>query len=249
MQVLKISLITVTFNAEDTIKRCIESVLTQDYSHIEYIIIDGASTDNTLSIIAQYKHRTQIVISEPDGGIYDAMNKGIKAATGDIVGILNADDVFAAPDVLTRVARAFTATETAVLYGNINYLKPGGKIFRRWITGSYKTGAFNFGWMPLHPSFYCLRTLFEQFGYYDLQYGTAADYELMLRFIHAKGINPFYLNTFMVNMNTGGVSNKKISNRLQAWKFDLKAMGKNGVLFPRITIVLKPLRKIFQYRF
>jgi len=249
VQVLKISLITVTFNAEDTIKRCIESVLAQDYNHIEYIIVDGASTDNTLNIIAQYKHRTQIVISEPDSGIYDAMNKGIRAATGQIIGMLNADDVFAAPDVLSRVACAFATTETSIVYGNLNYMKPEGQIIRIWHAGSYRVGAFNFGWMPPHPTFYCHKRLFDEFGYYDTQYGTAADYELMLRFIHANGLWPYYLNRLMINMEVGGVSNKNFSNRLKAWKFDLKAMGKNGVLFPHLAIVLKPLRKIFQYMF
>jgi len=247
VQHLKISLITVTLNAQNTIGRCIESVVAQNYSNLEYIVIDGASTDDTLQIIGRYPSLVSHLVSEPDNGIYDAMNKGIHLATGDVIGVLNADDFFAADDILKSTANIFNETNSDIVYGNLNYLKPGGKVLRKWHSGSYKDGLFNWGWMPPHPTFYCRRVIFEKLGAYELGYGTAADYELMLRFLHLNKLNAKYLNKVMVNMVAGGVSNKNYRNRLLAWKYDFKAMGKNGVLFPLMCIIFKPLRKIFQY--
>jgi glycosyltransferase involved in cell wall biosynthesis len=244
---LKISLITVVYNAQATIHRCIESVLAQNYTNVEYIVIDGGSTDGTCQIIQRYNPYITIAVSEADNGIYDAMNKGIKLATGDIVGTLNADDFFADNNVLSNVAKTFVQNDTGTVYGNLEYLDPKGKIIRKWKSGEYKEGLFNWGWMPPHPTFYCKRLLFEKFGAYNLQYGTAADYELMSRFIHLNKVTTSYLDQTMVKMTTGGASNKAIENRYNAWKFDYKAMRKNGVLFPFLAIVLKPLRKVVQY--
>lgn len=247
MHNLKISLITVVYNAQSSIKRCIESVLAQNYNNIEYIIIDGGSTDGTLQIIEQYKPYITIFLSETDKGIYDAMNKGIKLATGDVVGTLNSDDFLADNDVLSHIAKAFEQNETDVVYGNLDYIDMEGKIIRKWESGAYKEGLFNWGWMPPHPTFYCKRLLFEQLGAYNLQYGTAADYELMLRFIHLNKSSTYYLNKTIIKMSVGGVSNKAFVNRYKAWIFDYKAMRKNEVLLPLIAIVLKPLRKVVQY--
>lgn len=247
MQHLKISLITVCLNAQNTIGRCIDSVIVQNYSNIEYIVIDGASTDGTLQIIRQHGQFVSHLVSEPDAGIYDAMNKGIRLATGDVIGILNADDFFAADDVLSSIAAAFNNSYSDIVYGNLNYLKPDGRVLRIWTSGSYKRGMFNWGWMPPHPAFYCRRPIFERLGYYDTAFGTAADYELMLRFLHLNKLSVNYLNKTLVNMVTGGASNQKFGNRLRAWKNDFKAMGKNGVLFPPLCLLFKPLRKIFQY--
>lgn len=247
MQAIKISLITVTRNAEGTIKRCIDSVLSQDYANIEYIIIDGCSTDATLNLISAYKSGISLLVSEPDSGIYDAMNKGIKIATGDVVGILNADDFFADSRVLSEVAKAFTQNEIDALYGNLEYIKPGGSVIRRWVSGKYKATSFNRGWMPPHPTFYCKRLFFSELGFYDTRFGTAADYELMLRFLYKHQLRCFYLNKVLVKMQTGGASNQTVKNRLHAWKFDFKAMGKNGVMFPHVCVIFKPLRKLVQY--
>lgn len=247
MKHFKISLITVTRNAQKTIGRCIESVVAQNYNNIEYIIIDGASTDGTLEIIKQYKPHIDFFISEPDDGIYDAMNKGIQFSTGNIVGIFNSDDFFAYKEILSDIAAAFTDRDMDVLYGDLNYLNPQGNIVRRWRSGTYKQGMFNRGWMPPHPTFYCKRLLFEMWGNYDLQYGTAADYELMLRFIHLNGASTYYLNKTMVNMVTGGESNKNYFNRIKAWRNDYRAMRKNGVKFALLCIFFKPISKIFQY--
>jgi len=247
VQDLKISIITVSFNARAKIKHCIESVLAQSYSNIEYIIIDGCSTDGTLQVIEQYKQHINFFVSEPDRGIYDAMNKGMAFATGDIVGTLNADDVFADTGVLDDIAASFKQSGSNIVYGNLTYIKPQGGILRKWISGRYKDGAFNWGWMPPHPAFYCKRLLFKRLGLYNLEFGTAGDYELMLRFIHLNKVTPFYLDRIIVNMSMGGVSNLSYRNRVLAWGFDLKAMRKNGVLFPLFAIVLKPFRKILQY--
>jgi glycosyltransferase involved in cell wall biosynthesis len=247
VQAPKISLITVTRNAETTIQRCIESVLSQDYANVEYIVIDGLSTDGTVKIISQYESRIGHFTSERDAGIYDAMNKGIKIATGDIVGILNADDCFADKTVLSAVAKAFINDEIDALYGNLEYVKSDGSIIRRWRSGSYKVGSFNRGWMPPHPTFYCKRVVFNDLGLYDLGFGTAADYELMLRFLYSNKLRAHYLNKVMVKMNIGGASNETLNSRIKAWKFDYKAMGKNGVLFPHMCVIFKPLRKLVQY--
>jgi glycosyltransferase involved in cell wall biosynthesis len=247
MQDFKISVITVAYNAQNTIARCIDSILGQKFSNIQYIIIDGGSTDNTIQIIDQYRDKIDLFISEPDKGIYDAMNKGIALATGSIVGTLNADDYFADKEVLNDVAAAFAEQEAGILYGDLDYVDMNGNIVRKWRSGEYKGGMFNRGWMPAHPTFYCKRNLFEQLGVYRLDYGSAADYELMLRFIHFNKTKAIYLNKVMVKMIIGGVSNKSIKNRVQALLFDLKAMRNNGILFPVITIILKPLRKLMQF--
>lgn len=247
MQDLKISIITVTYNAESTINNCIESVIGQNYRNIEYIIIDGASTDKTVQIIEKYKNQIAVFVSEPDNGIYDAMDRGIKLATGDIVGTLNADDFFTDNNVLSQVAEAFSNPEVSITYGDLDYINTDGSIVRKWRSGEYRDGMFNSGWMPPHPTFYCKRNLFHQFGFYSLEYGTAADYELMLRFIHLNKVNAFYIKKVMIRMNVGGVSNKSYSNRVQGLLFDYKAMRNNGIRFPLVTLIFKPLRKIIQY--
>ncbi len=246
---LKISLITVAYNAENTIGRCVDSVIAQNYKNIEYIIIDGGSTDNTIQIIKSYKEGVSVFISEPDAGIYDAMNKGIKLATGDIVGTLNADEFFAADDVLSTVATAFAQQNADITYGDLDYVDADDKVFRKWRSTAYKPGMFNYGWMPPHPTFYCKRIFFSTFGDYSLEFGTAADYEFMLRLMHLNGLNAVYIKKVLVKMKIGGISNKSFNNRVQGSLFDLKAMRNNGIWLPVVTILLKPLRKITQYFF
>jgi glycosyltransferase involved in cell wall biosynthesis len=243
----KISLITVSFNAQKSISRCIESVVGQTFKNFEYIIIDGASTDNTLNIIRAYTNNIACLVSEPDKGIYDAINKGIRMATGDVVGVLHADDFFADTDVLASIAEAFTNNDIQALYADLDYINPEEGIIRKWRSGSYNKGKFNWGWMPPHPTFYCNRNLFNEYGFYSLENGTAADYELMLRFIHKSKIDPFYLKKVTVKMKIGGASNKNFSSRVKGLFFDFKAMRRNGILLPILTIVLKPARKIIQY--
>lgn len=247
MQDIRVSLITVTYNAESTIERCIRSVIAQKYRNIEYIVIDGASTDSTIQIINRYAQNIQNIISEPDKGMYDALNKGIKLATGDVIGILNADDYFASDDILADVATAFKRSDIDILYGNLDFVDLNETIIRKWRTRSYTKGIFGWGWMPAHPTFYCRKSLFNSLGYYSLEYGTAADYELMLRFMHKTNVKAYFLDKVMVKMQSGGMSNKRPANRINAWRFDLKAMRNNGIKFPLLTLIMKPLRKIAQY--
>jgi len=244
---LKLSLVTVVYNAQDTIGQCIESVISQNYQNLEYIIVDGGSTDNTLQIINQYRSRINILISEPDKGIYDAMNKGIKLATGQIVGILNADDHFADHEVLLSIAKVFEQQDIDAVYGDLDFINQHHQTIRKWCSGQCNSSSFNLGFMPPHPTFYCRRNLFEKFGFYSLEYGSAADYELMLRFIHLYKIRSFYLKKVMVKMRVGGISSKNLKNRTKAWAFDLKAMRKNKIMFPLLALMLKPLRKIIQF--
>jgi glycosyltransferase involved in cell wall biosynthesis len=243
----KISLITVAYNAADTIERCIRSVIEQDYPGLEYIIIDGQSTDTTPVIINKHKDNIHITVTQPDSGIYDAMNKGIALATGDIIGMLNADDFFADEQVLKQIAQAFTQSGADVLYGDIDYVDKHDKIIRKWRSGRYKPGCFSLGWMPPHPSFYARRELFNKYGFYKPEYGSATDYELMVRFIHTHKATVYYINKVLVKMLVGGVSNKSIINRIKAWRNDFKAMKANGILFPYISVILKPFRKITQF--
>ncbi len=247
MQDLKISLITVAYNAQNTIEQCIISVLRQKFTNIQYIIIDGGSTDNTIQIVNKYKDKIDLLISEPDNGVYDAMNKGMALATGQVIGTLNADDYYANDDVLIDVARAFEQEKIKILYGDLDYVDKSGRTIRKWRSGKYKSGKFNWGWMPPHPTFYCRLDLFKELGHYKLDYGSAADYELMLRFIPVNKANLYYLDKVMVKMITGGISNKSFSNRVQAMRFDLKAMRNNNIWLPVITILCKPLRKIAQF--
>ena len=247
MQDPKISIITVAYNAQNTIERCINSVLQQTFKNIQYIIIDGGSTDNTVKIINKYRANIDVFVSESDNGVYDAMNKGIALATGDVIGTINADDFFADNNVLYSIAKAFAEQDTAILYGNLDYIDPNDKVVRKWRSGKYRKGIFNWGWMPPHPTFYCKKSLFEKLGGYKLDYGSAGDYELMLRFIHRNNINAYYLNKVLIKMVVGGISNKSLRNRVQAMRFDLKAMRNNNIFLPMVTILFKPLRKVAQF--
>lgn len=247
MPTTKVSLITVCYNAASTIERCIQSVINQQLPELEYIIIDGGSTDGTIEIINGYVNSISKIISEPDGGIYHAMNKGIALATGKIVGVLNADDCFAANDILQSVVDVFVSNNCQMLYGDIDFVNSAGKVTRRWRSGNYQQGAFNFGWMPPHPSFYMLKEIYDTYGLYSYDYGTAADYELMARLIHRHKLKLCYLPKLMVHMQSGGVSNGNLSKRTSAWGNDYKAMKVNGIAFPIFALFMKPLRKVKQY--
>lgn len=243
----KISIITVCYNAGRTIERSIRSVLAQSYQNLEFIVIDGNSTDNTLEIIHKYRDRITFFLTEPDKGIYDAMNKGINIATGDIVGVLNADDFFSDTNILNLVAKAFESQAIEILYGDLDFTNSSGKIVRKWRSGNYAKGSFNFGWMPPHPTFYSRRELFENYGGYRLDLGTCADYELMLRFIHKHQFNLFYLPKVIVTMQLGGASNRNPVSRVKAFLNDIGALKANGIAFPFLVAVMKRTRKIGQY--
>ncbi len=245
----KISIITVVFNAKNHIKDCVESVLAQDYPNYEYLLIDGASTDGTLAIVDSYRDKLDYFVSEPDKGMYDALNKGIAAAKGDVIGILNADDILASPDVLSNVARQFEDELVDALYGDLNYVSENNtqKIVRKWRDKSPNGKAMAWGWMPAHPTFYARSKFFDQYGNYRTDFGSAADYELMLRFLYTYRLNAVYLPLLMVNMRVGGMSNATWRHRVIALLNDYKAMTLHKIPFPVLTIVLKKMRKLKQF--
>ena len=245
---MQASIITISYNSVDTIEDTIKSVLRQRYSDIEYIIIDGGSQDGTLDIVEKYSDSISKIISEPDKGLYDAMNKGVSVASGDIIGILNSDDLYADDDVIQEVVSSFEEGVQAV-YGDLKYVDRENisKVRRTWIAGAYEAGMFKKGWMPPHPTFFVRRELYTHLGRYDLRFKTSADYELMLRFIHKHGINIVYLPKFLTLMRAGGQSNVSISNRLKANKEDRLAWKINGLNPGTLTSVRKPLSKVTQF--
>lgn len=244
-----ISIITVVFNGESTIKDTIESVLGQDYPNIEYIIVDGQSTDRTIEIVQSYGIRISRFMSEPDAGLYDAMNKGIELASGDVIGMLNADDVYASPTVISEVARMFVNPNTDAVYGDLLYVdhRDTSLVRRNWKAGLYKPGGFYHGWMPPHPTFFIRREWYSKYGGYRLDLRSAADYELMLRMIHKFHAKPAYLQKVMVRMRVGGISNVSFFNRVMANTMDRKAWRVNQLTPYPHTLLVKPLRKIFQF--
>jgi glycosyltransferase involved in cell wall biosynthesis len=237
------------YNGAATIRHSIESVLGQDYPDIEYIIVDGNSKDGTQDLIRSYGQKISIFISEPDGGIYDAMNKGIQLATGEVVGILNADDFYANPNVVSEVAAMMESAEVDGVYGDLEYVDAANEaiVRRRWISGAYKAGSFLYGWMPPHPTFFVKKEVYRMHGHFRLDLGSAADYELMLRFVHKKGIRLAYIPKVLVRMRIGGVSNSTLKNRIAANRNDLKAWKINELDPHFYTLWLKPLRKVFQF--
>lgn len=246
---LKISIITVTYNSAATLEQTILSVLGQSYPHIEYIIVDGLSTDGTAAIIDKYRSRIATAISEKDKGLYDALNKGISLATGDVIGLLHSDDFYIDDQVIGKYAALFEKEQAAAAYSDLYYVDKDdtGRIVRRWKSGYYRPGAFLNGWMPPHPTFFVRKKIYERLGSFNLDFKSAADYELMLRFIEKHRISLSYLPEFTVKMRTGGKSNANVKNRVNANLEDRKAWEVNG-LKPRFyTLYLKPLRKIVQF--
>jgi glycosyltransferase involved in cell wall biosynthesis len=246
---MKISLITVCWNAEQFVSQCINSVLSQKYNDVEYIIIDGNSSDATLSIIKSFEKGIVKLVSESDEGIYDAMNKGIALATGDVIGILNADDFLADDTVLERIAEKFIESGADVVYGNLWYVDRTNlkKVIRKWISKPYTKNLFQWGWMPAHPTFYVRREIFKRYGVYNLDFKSAADYELMLRFMYKKQTKSIFIDYLLVKMRVGGVSNQSLKNRISANLNDLRAMRLNGIKWPWMTVFLKPIRKLSQF--
>ena len=246
---MKISIITVSYNSAETIAETIKSVVGQLHPEMEYIIIDGASDDDTHGIINAYKDEIDVLISEPDNGIYDAMNKGIERATGDVIGILNSDDIYADEFVLKDVAKLFENPGTEAVYADLDFVdrENTGKVKRKWISGAYKPGAFKKGWMPPHPTFFVRKSVYEKYGLFNLDFTSAADYELMLRFIHKHEIKIDYLPRVIIKMRVGGQSNVTLKNRVLANKEDRKAWKVNGLEPGKLTFIRKPLSKIGQF--
>ena len=245
----KVSIITVCYNSEKTIEDTLQSVINQTYSNIEYIVIDGVSTDNTLSIINKYKDKIAIIVSEKDNGIYDAINKGIGLATGDIIANLNSDDFYIDDKVIADVVATFEKEKTDTLYADLYYVDAvdTNKIVRYWKSKQYKKGLFLKSWIPPHPTFFVKKEVYQKHGLFDLQFKSAADYEIMLRFIHRFKASISYLPRVIVKMRVGGVSNSSLKNRIKANQEDRKAWEVNGLKPHAFTLIFKPLSKLLQF--
>jgi glycosyltransferase involved in cell wall biosynthesis len=245
---IKVSVVTAVFNGEKTIAQAIGSVLSQDYPAVESVVIDGASRDATLSILEPYRPRLGKLISEPDDGIYAALNKGIRHATGDVVGFLHADDLFENDGVLGKVAAAFEDPDVDAVYGDLVYVRHDNveRVVRYWKSGSYDQATLARGWMPPHPTFYVRRTVYERLGGFDTRYKIAADYDTVLRFLAVGRIRAAYIPEVLVRMRTGGISNRSLKTILRKSREDYEAVRRNrsgGIL----TILQKNFSKLNQF--
>lgn len=245
---MKISIITATYNSAATVRDTLACVASQQYPNIEHLIIDGVSTDNTLAIVKEFTHVAKSV-SEKDNGLYDAMNKGVQMATGDVIGILNSDDFYTGPTILSKVMAVFEDPSVDVVYGDLQYVKPANVevITRTWRSGRYKKSALYYGWMPPHPTFFVRRHMYEKCGLFNTALLSAADYELMLRVLLKFDARAQYIPEVLVKMRAGGMSNVSLKNRLRANKEDTMAWKLNELKPYFFTMWLKPLRKIFQF--
>jgi len=246
---MKVSIITICYNSEATIRETITSVLSQSYSDIEYIIVDGASKDGTCEIVRSFGDKISTFVSERDKGIYDAMNKGVKLATGDVIGILNSDDFYADANVVSDIVHTFEKTGAQGVFADLVYVDRENinKVTRTWKSGQYEEGKFLFGWMPPHPTFFVKREVYEAYGHYTTELRSSSDYEFMLRVIHKEKISVGYLPRVITKMRVGGQSNVTLANRKKANREDRRAWEMNGLKPYFFTIALKPLRKIHQF--
>ena len=246
---MKISIITATYNSSKTIQQTLESVKKQTYTNIEHIIVDGLSSDDTISIVNHFSHISQVII-EKDNGIYDAINKGIKIATGEIVGILNSDDVLYDEFVIEKIVNAFLSNSeiSSVIAPVVFYDFLNDKVKRIYSIYRWKTSFFKFGSMPPHPSFYCYRNLFNEFGYYNTNYSIAGDFDLMLRFLHVNKLTYEKLTFYTNKMSLGGISTKNIKSNLLLNKEILHSCKMNRLKTNYLLIYSKYIWKIFQFK-
>jgi glycosyltransferase involved in cell wall biosynthesis len=244
---MKITIITVSFNSEATIRQTIDSVLSQDYPNVEYIVVDGASKDGTVDILKSYGDRIKY-ISEKDKGIYDALNKGLKLATGDVVGTIGSDDFLPNSSVLDHVAEAFIQTGKDVIYGDLQYINPDNdeKIVRYWSSGEYKVENWLKGWMPPHLSCYIKREAFVKYGNYITDFTCSGDYELMLRMMYKHRLSAGYIPEVLMTMRNGGTSTASWKHRYRANMEDRRAWKLNQLKPKWYTLWMKPLSKISQ---
>lgn len=242
------SIITATYNAAATISSSIQSLQSQTFTDYEHIIVDGKSTDSTLTQVEEYKDTKTTVVSEPDNGMYDALNKGISLARGKVIGFLHADDMYRSEKVLQRVHDTFQQRQTDAVYGDLEYVLKDNpeKVLRRWRSEPYRPEALNKGWMPPHPAFFVKKSMYDSYGSFDTSMHISADYELMMRFLAKHQINMAYLPMVLVQMKTGGASNKSIRNILIKSYEDYKAMRRYNV-GGFTTLMMKNFSKIKQF--
>ena len=248
---MKISVITATYNSGKTLRDTIESVLRQSYTDYEYIVKDGGSKDDTLDIVKEYTpqfgDRLKIV-SEPDKGIYDAMNKGIQMATGDVIGILNSDDFYTSADALQVIADTFANNDIDATYGDIHFVNDDdlSKCVRYYSSAIFRRSFMRFGLMPAHPSFYCKKAVYEKYGSFDTSYKVAADFENLLRIIYVGNIKTKYIPKDFVTMRTGGASTAGLSSRTQIMKDHLRALKANGIYSNVFLLSLRYVYKVYE---
>jgi glycosyltransferase involved in cell wall biosynthesis len=245
---MKITIITATYNSAATVRDTLKCIAQQKHPDVEHIIVDGLSKDNTLDIVKEYPHVARVV-SGKDSGIYDAMNKGVQLATGEVIGILNSDDFYTSENVLAWVASAFEDGSVDAVYGDLQYVKQDdvSSVIRTWKSGPYKKNHFHYGWMPPHPTFFVRSSLYKKAGLFNTTLRSAADYELMLRMIVKYKATVKYIPEVLVKMRDGGMSNATFGNRLRANREDREAWKLNGLKPYFFTRWLKPLRKVFQF--
>ena len=246
---MKVSIITVCLNAVEIVEDTIRSVLAQDYPGTEYIVVDGGSTDGTLEIIRKYARSISKTISESDKGTYDAMNKGIKMATGDIVGFLNAGDFYATHDAISSVVACLQQSDADAVYADLEYVAEHNpaKTVRIWRSQPFRDGLFEKGWHPPHPTFFVKKRLFEKYGCFDVDYKISADYELMLRLLRKHGIKSRHIPRVLVRMRTGGKSNRNLQQIFKANIECFNAWRKNHLAVSPLIMLRKPLSKLLQY--
>ena len=248
---MKISIITPCYNAAETIEDTLKSIIHQTYTDYEVIIVDGGSADSTVQLAEKYQELVKgkiTLISEPDDGIFDAMNKGIKMASGDIISLLNADDEYASDDILKIINDSFEQNSVDGVYGDLVYVnrKNTNKVIRYWKAGVFKRRKLYFGWTAPHLSLFLKKDVYEKYGYFDKSFKIAADYDIMLRFIAVHRIRLFYISKVLVKMKIGGVSNHGIKNLIRKSREDIRALRKNhfGSCF---VVFFKIIRKLKQY--
>lgn len=244
-----VSLITVTFNSAKTVADTMRSIASQSYPFIEHIIIDGASNDGTVEIVKSFMKSGSKLVSEPDNGIYHGMNKGIRIASGEIIGFLNSDDVFTNENIIETVVKCFEDPEVNSVYGDVQFVNPekAGKIVRYYSSEKFKPNAFKYGFMPAHPSFYARKSMYDLTGLFKEDYKIAADFELLIRFFKCASLRPKYIPIPFVTMKTGGISNKSIRNRLLINREILRACKENGIVTNYLNIYSRYFRKIQEY--
>ncbi len=245
---MKVSIVTVCFNSAATVEDTIRSVREQEYERIEHVIVDGGSTDGTVDIVKKYNGRIKKFISEPDEGIYDAMNKGLHLAQGEVIAFLNADDVYASPTVVSDVAAAMCADYADGVYGDLVYVgrRNSNRVVRYWQAGPYRPRAFRSGWVPPHPTFFCRRDLYREFGGFDPTYRIAGDFELMLRLIEKHRIRVQYIPKPFVRMRAGGRANT-LRGIIQGNREIIQAFRRNDMAFPPGFFFTKFLRRAQQF--
>ena len=243
---MKVSVITAVFNGAKTIQDCIKSVSGQIYPNIEHIIIDGGSTDGTLEVIKRYTEKRVNIVSEPDKGIYDALNKGIRQASGEVIGLLYSDDFYAHDRVIEKVADIFMKYNIDSCYGDLQYVDKNNpdKVIRYWKSSQYRHGKFKYGWMPPHSTFFVKKEIYNKYGYFNTNFKIAADYELMLRFLEKHKISTYYTPEVFIKMRIGGTSNRNIKNLIIKSNEDYRAWKVNNLNGGFYTILLKNLCKI-----